>query len=369
MAFIRPRSEPGSGSRTGLRARRTAVAALTAIAVLASLAGAGSAPAAEHTVNPQPSWSAGDLAVMGVGPGAGRKSRPQAGVSNASLLLERGVFRPLPDVPGALQTTHFRNNNRGQVVGAYGDTSDGTPRLRGFLMERRRVTRIDVPGAVSTVPLGINDRGQLVGGWVGPDATVNPVTGETGPIHGFLWEKGRYTKFDVPGATTTGPYEINNRGQIVGNYADAKGAQHGFVMREGRVTNIDHPRAAQATDLTGTRVVGIDDRGRLVGSYGDEAGLIHAWKWEHGRFTDIEPPGAQQSEASEIDNRGRIIGRYLDATPKLRSFLLDRGRYKRIDAHGRCDTAAFGLNDRGQIVIAAAGTTDGSTCPPQAGGR
>jgi hypothetical protein len=33
---------------------------------------------------------------------------------------------------------------------------------------------------------------------------------------------------------------------------------------------------------------------------------------------------------------------------------------------GRCDTAAIGLNDRGQIVIAAAGTTDGTTCPPQA---
>jgi uncharacterized membrane protein len=101
-----------------------------------------------------------------------------------------------------------------------------------------------------------------------------------------------------------------------------------------------------------------------VGSYGDEAGLIHAWKWEDGRFTDIEPPGGLQSEASQIDNRGRIVGRYLDATPKLRSFLLHRGRYKRIDAPGRCDTAAVGLNDRGQIVIAAAGTTDGTTCPP-----
>jgi probable HAF family extracellular repeat protein len=305
------------------------------------------------------------LPMLEPGSRAGRNARPPAGVSNASLLLERGVFRPLPDVSGALQTTHLRNNNRGQVVGAYADDADGTPRLRGFLMEKRRLTRIDVPGAVITLPLGINDQGQVVGGWVGPDATVNPVTGETGPVHGFLWDRGRYTKFDVPGATTTGPYEINNRGQIVGNYTDASGAQHGFVMRNGRVTTIDHPRAAQAANLTGTRVVGIDDRGRLVGSYGDDAGLIHAWTWEDGRFTDVEPPGGLQAEASEIDNRGRVVGRYLDATPKLRSFLLDRGRYKRIDAPGRCDTAALGLNDRGQILIAAAGTTVGTTCPPQ----
>jgi hypothetical protein len=58
----------------------------------------------------------------------------------------------------------------------------------------------------------------------------------------------------------------------------------------------------------------------------------------------------------------------VDATPKLRSFLLDRGRLTRIDAPDRCDTAALGLNDRSQIVIAAPGTTDGSTCPPQGGG-
>lgn len=284
-------------------------------------------------------------------------------VSNASQLLERGVFRPLPDVPGARQTTHLRNNNRGQVVGTYADNSDGALRLGGFVMERRRVTRLDVPGAQVTLSLGINDRGQVVGGWVGRDATVNPVTGETGPVHGFLWERGRYTKFDVPGATTTAPYEINNRGQIVGNYTDADGAQHGFVMRGGRVTTIDHPRAAQQPNMTGTKVQGINDRGRLVGAYGDEDGLIHAWKWERGRFTDIEPPGGLQAAANEIDDRGRIVGVYLDATPKLRSFMLRRGGYKPIDASGRCDTAALGLNDRGQIVIAAAGTTDGTTCP------
>jgi uncharacterized membrane protein len=107
--------------------------------------------------------------------------------------------------------------------------------------------------------------------------------------------------------------------------------------------------------------------GGSVGSYGDQNWLIHAWRWENGRFTDLEPPGGLQAEASEIDNRGRIVGRYLDATPKLRSFLLDHGRYVPIDAPGRCDTAVLGINDRGQILIAAAGTTDCTTCPPEGG--
>jgi hypothetical protein len=284
---------------------------------------------------------------------------------DSSLVLERGRFRPLPDVPGGLQTTHLRNNNRGQTVGAYAEIGpDGTPRQRGFLMRGRDVTRIDVPDAVATLPLGVNDRGQVVGSWVGQDATVNPITGETGPGHGFVWDRGRVRTFDVPGSTTTAAYEINNRGQIVGNYTDADGAQHGYVLRNGEVTIIDHPRASDTPNLTGTKVQGIDDRGRLVGAYGDDDGVIHAWAWEQGRFTDLEPPGGLQAAANQINDRGQIVGVYLDSTPKLRSFLFERGRYTRIDAPGRCDTAAYGINDRGQIGIAAAGTTDGSTCPP-----
>jgi uncharacterized membrane protein len=287
---------------------------------------------------------------------------------DGSLVLERGRFRPVPDVPGGLQTTHLRNNNRGQTVGVYAEIGpDGRPRVRGFLMRGRGVTRIDVPGAVVTQPLGVNDRGQVVGTWVGQDATVNPDTGETGPGHGFVWDKGHVRTFDVPGATTTAAYEINNRGQIVGNYTDAAGAQHGYVLRDGKVTTIDHPRASDTPNLTGTKVQGIDDRGRLVGAYGDNDGMIHAWVWQRGRFTDLEPPGAVQAAANQINDRGQIVGVYLDATPKLRSFLLERGRVTPIDAPGRCDTAAVGINDRGQIGIAATGTTDGSTCPAPGG--
>ena len=149
------------------------------------------------------------------------------------------------------------------------------------------------PARWPTAPFGINDLGQVVGGWVAPDATVNPVTGETGPVHGFVWDRGRITKFDLPGATTTAPYEINNRGTIVGNYADgAGGLQHGSCCASRRRRH-DRPsgRDGHAPDMTGTRVVGVDDRGRLVGSYGDDAGTLRAWKWEDGKFSDHPPPG------------------------------------------------------------------------------
>jgi len=293
---------------------------------------------------------------------AAADGRPPVDTSTGGLLLDKGRFRRLPDVPGAAATVHFRNSNRGQIAGTTVELSSDGPRSFGFLLSGSRVTRIDVPGARHTVALGINDRGQVVGSWSGPDATVNPVTGELNPIHGFLWDKGRYETFDVPGSTNTGLYEINNRGQIVGNYSDKTGVQHGFVLHRGRVTTIDHPLATRMANANGTRVVGINDHGALVGSYGDEQGRLHAWKWAKGRFTDLNPPGGLHAEAKAIDNRGRVVGEYLDATPRLRSFLLEKGRYRLIDVPARCDTAAYGINDRGQIVVAAPGTVDGSTC-------
>jgi uncharacterized membrane protein len=299
----------------------------------------------------------------------GTHSQPPQPVSDASQILNEGVYRALPDVPGALVTTHTRNNNRGQTVGAYVDHVDANGvavGVRGFLMSKSgKVTRIGVPGAVVTLPLGVNDRGQVVGSWVGPDERVNPATGELGPIHGFVWDDGEARVFDVPGSTSTAAYEINNHGWVVGNFTDANFAQHSYILRHGEFTTIDHPRAATAPNSNGTKVFGLNDRGRLVGSVGDEQGILHAWSWEKGRFTDLTLPGDPQAIATQVDNRGRIIGVFQDDRPKLLSFTYERGRYRTIEAAGRCDTAAYGLNERGQILLAAAGTTDGTTCPPQ----
>lgn len=351
-----------------IRLRTLTVAAVTALVPLTATAPATSADATGGPpgVEPETPQSAGrGLPELGLATesSSALQRGAAADLGTASLVLDKdGDYRTLPDVPGALQTTYLRNNNRGDAVGTYAVADDGTVRLRGFLMRNRQVIRIDVPGAFATVPLGINDRNQVVGAYVDVGEPVDPTTGES-PVHGFVWEKGKTRTFDVPGSISTAPYEINNRGQIVGNYSDGDRVQHGFVLHKGRITTIDHPRATDTPNLTGTRVVGINDHGQLVGSYGDDRGIIRAWTWKNGRFTTIHPRFGLQSEASQIDDRGRIVGRYFD--PNLRSFLLERGRYTRIDVPKRCDTSAFSINDRGQILIAAAGTTDGTTCPPQ----
>jgi probable HAF family extracellular repeat protein len=171
------------------------------------------------------------------------------------FLLRRGMFTKLR-LPGSLETQALGINNRGRVVGEYVDPS-GT--FHGFLWHRGRFTTIDGPGTLGGAVFDINDRGQMVGAYLAAD----------GSYRGFLLSRGRYTTFAAPGAPVTFPTDINNRGQIVGSGLsyDANReltSARGFVLRkgiDGPFTQIDVPGAL------GTIPRGIDDRGRIVGLY------------------------------------------------------------------------------------------------------
>ena len=65
--------------------------------------------------------------------------------------------------------------------------------------------------------------------------------------------RGRFTEFDVPGARATQAHKINNRGQIVGSYSEERrivndnAKRRGFLLDKGRFTRIDVPgRSADA---------------------------------------------------------------------------------------------------------------------------
>jgi probable HAF family extracellular repeat protein len=171
------------------------------------------------------------------------------------FLLYRGRFTTL-NVAGSLETQALGINNLGQVVGEYFG-ADGI--FHGFLWHKGRFTTIDGPGSLGGAVFDINDRGQMVGAYLAADGTYR----------GFLLSRGTYTTFAAPGAPVTFPTDINNRGQIVGSGLsyDANReltSARGFVLRkgiDGPFTQIDVPGAL------GTIPRGIDDRGRIVGLY------------------------------------------------------------------------------------------------------
>ena len=65
-----------------------------------------------------------------------------------------------------------------------------------------------------------------------------------------------FTTIDVPGASLTEGFGINDSGQIVGDFFDATGS-HGFLDTGGSFTTIDVPGS-----VTQTR--GINDSGQIV---------------------------------------------------------------------------------------------------------
>ena len=338
--------------------RNTSHARLLALAiVLAVLAAASSGAAGSPVSRATASTGVPGLDMMSAfADGAADRGRKAPVTPSGNFLLRKGAFTPLEGLRGAVRTTYTGTNNRGGVVGMYTDDAGA---LRGFRRDRKgRFTTIDPPGSLATFVTGINDHGEVVGyyGLAG------------GKSQSFLRDRsGDITTVEIPGAVTTAPFDINNRGQIVGLYGDTEpdasgsvppNSIHGFVWSRGSVRKIDVPGAI------GSAAFDVNDRGEVVGIYadpkeGDPKGTTHGFRLRKGAFTTIDPPGAvdidgtpgfQATAPLGINNRGQVVGQYADAQG-LHAYLLDKGRYTTIDPPAGPGTTATDINDRGQIVI------------------
>ena len=129
-----------------------------------------------------------------------------------------------------------RINDDGQIVGFYNDTANAQ-NLRGFLLDRGRFTRIDVPGAQPTRPNGIDNHGA---------ASSASTSTPRGTGHGFLRNRDGDITTDRRSRRRRSPpiSDLNDSGQMVGWYIDSEGRVRGFRRDEsGAVTTIDAPGA------------------------------------------------------------------------------------------------------------------------------
>jgi hypothetical protein len=78
--------------------------------------------------------------------------------TTANVLLLNGSYTALEDAPGAIGTVYSGSNNRGETVGTYFDAARG---IHGFRRDRDSFMTIDVPDASATIVFDINDRGQI----------------------------------------------------------------------------------------------------------------------------------------------------------------------------------------------------------------
>jgi probable HAF family extracellular repeat protein len=223
----------------------------------------------------------------------------------------------------------------------------------GFVLDRGRYLGFDAPQAqLSTLPYDVNNRGQIVGRY--DDGSSEQA---------FLRDqRGRFTTLQIPGARSAWASGSNDRGQIVGIYSENTptvkqqgGRRHGYLWDRGRVTRIDVPGAVEAGAF------GINNQGAVVGAYLDTAGRSHGFVWRRGRLTTFDVPGAADTTPQGINDRGQIVGYAADADgSRFRGFLRSRGRYRTFAAPAVSLTLPVGINNRGQIsgyTSDAAGTT------------
>ena len=244
-------------------------------------------------------------------------------------------FQPL-DVPGAFSSSGGGINDFGAVVGGFSpDLRSG--RASGFLLFRGKYTTFNFPGSPTTSGNDINDLGEIVGTYF--DASSE---------HGFILRGTEFRALDVEGAVNgTQALGLNNLGAIVGGFVDASGDEKGFLrQRNGDVATLIFPGAVV------TEANGINDRGNIVGTYRQArfGTPIHGFVFMDGEFTTLDFPGARDTFPSRINDRKVVVGTY-DASDGEHGFSWANGKFTTInEPDGPSQTFINGLNNLNQIT-------------------
>jgi hypothetical protein len=216
----------------------------------------------------------------------------------------------------------------GNLVVSTDNNSPAFLHFHGFILEPNgALTLFDPPGSqVTEIPTGsINIFGAITGDYWTCNADLSSCA-----VHGFVRSpEGKYTAFDVPGASTDGidgggtyPQGINDLGEVSGFYVDTNFVYHGFVRSpEGRISTFDV--RTTCTDTTsppddcayqGTYTGNINVAGKIVGTYYGEDGNPHGfWRDPDGSITRFDYPGANFfTIPAFINDWGQITGQVYD---------------------------------------------------------
>ena len=205
---------------------------------------------------------------------------------------------------------------------------------------------IDFPGAPASFATDINDSGQVVGEYQYGTSFRQR--------YGYLLSDGVFTSIIFPGSTFTRAVGINRYGDIVGDHQEAgndngNGNDYGYLLRGGVFTQVRFPNSDS------TIPAGINASGDIVGWYLDKIGM-HGFLLRAGTYTSIDFPGAAAfTQAWKINDAGEIVGRYEGANDNKRHmFVFSNGGFTSVpDVPGALETAVVedgGLNSAGHIV-------------------
>jgi probable HAF family extracellular repeat protein len=166
-----------------------------------------------------------------------------------------------------------------------------------------------------------------------------------GQTNGYLYSGGIYSNINYRGSSSTHALDINNSGQIVGEFSTNGFDTHGFVLNGKSFTSFDYPGASD------TSLDGISNSGEIVGFY--RTSTASPWvgfTYDGTSYTTFSYPGSFSTYGSDINNSGQITGFYVDSHYASHYFLYSGGSYIPISYPGALNTWAYGINDKGQMV-------------------
>jgi probable HAF family extracellular repeat protein len=242
----------------------------------------------------------------------------------------------------ALETDTYGVNAAGVISGDYVDSKSIQ---HGMILNGTKLTSVDdknCPGAAGGTAIafyGINKAGTAVG-WCTLSKTGAPI--------GLMYAKGKLTEFSYPKAMATEATGINDKGDVVGTFFDAKGAQHGFLLHAKKFTQLDVPKES------GSDAWGINNAGQITVYAINSAGAFDGFLLTGKKYKKINvPKGGKGSGQGTIvhtpNNKGDVDGTYFDSTGAEFGWLLHAGKYYDVvDPKGT--TRADGLNDSLEIV-------------------
>ena len=209
--------------------------------------------------------------------------------------LVNGRFSRI-DYPGSVSTSARGINDDDIIVGVF-TRADDPNGGHGYVLRGRTFSQVDFPGSAHSGILGVNEGGDITGSY------------DLGDINtgiGYFTENGRFVSFEVPNSApqTTGPHGINDAGVVTGFFQDSvdPNVSHAFLKFRSQFTTVDYPGA------TITGFFGINERGDAVGGCTCVDGRGHGILYARGQFTFIVYPGADHTRPRAINDRGQIVG-------------------------------------------------------------
>lgn len=256
-------------------------------------------------------------------------------VNGTGFLLEGNRFTDIvyPGMPPSApihQTAPLKINASGDIVGWRAIDVQPAPSELGWVARRGHFTAISYEGPVPpdsqdpiyskiTDVMSINSSGDMAGqlGFLHPASPWPPLS----HWHGWFYTRGCFQYIDPPRSVMTAPYDINDKGEIVGYYVQddwASGATLGFLRdRGGSYYDIAVPDGWGAW---ATIAVVINSEGVIVGLYILD-GLPHGFLLKNGQFAKIDHPAAVDSVPWGINPSGEIVGAYTAADGIVHGYL------------------------------------------------